>query len=93
MNKMLLPTVEGGALSSTSRTIHWKKHRDVYSKDLAKKMDDVHTQGIRENWPTSRYREELEKIISTTRQKLKNGEIELNKHTRESLGLPMKGDK
>ena len=58
---------------------------------LAKKMDEVHSIGIQQNWTQKQYREGLERIMIETRQKLKNGEIQLNKNTRESLGLKMKG--
>ena len=66
---------------------------EEYSKGLAKKMDDIHTLGVSEGWAQTQYRAELERLISRTKQQLKNGEIHLNSVTRESLGLPLKGDK
>ncbi len=91
-NFMLLPKVDAAAVSTTTRSVHQGRHVEDYSKGLAKKMDDIHIQGVAEGWTQTQYRVELEQLVSRTRQQLKNGEIHLNSKTRESLGLPLKGD-
>lgn len=93
MNKMILPTVEGAQVSTTTRTVHQGRHFDQYSEELAKEMTRIYKTGERAVWTKAQYRAELENLISKTRAELKNGEVNLNKHTKESLGLPMKGDK
>ncbi len=91
MNKMMLPTVKGAERSTTFRSIHQGRHVEDYSRDLGKKMTDAHDLGVIQRWDKTRFRQELEKLISTTKKELKQGEIKLNRRTRESEGLPTKG--
>lgn len=54
-------------------------------------MTGLHTEGQAANWTQAQYREKLEALIAETRQRLKHGEIKLNRRTRESEGLPTIG--
>jgi hypothetical protein len=89
-NRILLPDGEAAAVSTTYRSVHQGRHVDTYSESLAVRMGEIHTQGMIEGWTQAQYRAKLESLISETRQQLKSGEIQLNKTTRESLGLPTK---
>lgn len=94
INKMLLPTVTGAERSSTFRSIHQGRHVEKYSEELAEKMSRIERAGEVAGWTQAQYREKLERLISETRQRLKHGEIKLNRRTRESEGLPtLGGDK
>jgi hypothetical protein len=42
-------------------------------------MDEIVEQGKRENWTPEQYRNALDKLLSDERQRLRRGEVELNK--------------
>ncbi len=90
-NLILLPEAEAAAKSTTFRSVHQGRHAMSYSEALAWEMKVAFEEGQSAGWSQGQYREALERVISEARTKLRSGETQLNKTTRESLGLPMKG--
>lgn len=78
-NKMYLPSA---AHLHETRSIHWKKHRNVYSENIAKRMDDIVVRGKQEGWSPAQYRAATGQLLTNLRQELKAGNIALNKHHR-----------
>lgn len=75
-NKMLLPKDPG---THPSRSLHNGRHTDPHHLRLEAQMDDAIARGEREGWTQDQYKAELDTILSGERQKLRAGEVELNK--------------
>ena len=78
--------------STTYRSVHEGKHLDKYSENLSIKLSEIREKGKLSNYTREQYIEEIDNLVIRTYQDLKYGKIQLNKNTRESLGLPLKGD-
>ncbi len=78
-NKIFLPTEEG---LHPTRSIHYGKHLNSVSENLANQMDAVVGVGKENGWTTQQYRQALDAIVVDERALLKSGERALNKNAR-----------
>ena len=78
-NKILLPTDNSG---TNNRTIHKGRHRQIYSSQIASKMDAVYLEGKRNNWTKQQYAAAMNNLVKGLKKDLKSGKIALNKNKR-----------
>ena len=88
INKIDLPT-KHNTVDKIS-TIHTGKHYKIYSEQIAKAMNEAVKRGQKEKWGRDKYREEIEKITNSVRDKLEKGEIALNKNKRSNSSCNFK---
>jgi len=78
INKMLLPTKKGAAMTSTERSIHEGRHVKKIEEQLEIKMQNALEKGQRHNYTQDQYRAELKDIIQQECKLLKSGNRILN---------------
>jgi uncharacterized protein RhaS with RHS repeats len=78
-NKILLPTDNSG---TNNRTIHKGRHRQIYSIQMASKMDAILMEGRKKGWNKQQYAAAMNDLVKKTKKDLKSGKIALNKNKR-----------
>ena len=88
INKIDLPT-KHNTVDKIS-TVHTGKHYKKYSQQIASAMDGAVEKGKEEKWKKGKYKQELERIANSVRDKLEKGEIALNKNKRSNSSCNFK---